>query len=109
RSSCTRFSKKIEVFILFPLGGFALRDAVLVQPLPVAAELVALQLQVVIDEYVAELAAIERARFERIERLVEASRQQRPVGGVRVIVAWSQRQLALDAVQASHDLRRDIQ
>ena len=57
----------------------------------------------------AELAAIERAFLERLERLSEARRQQRPVGGIRLIVARAELELSLDAIEAGDDLGCDIE
>src|SRR5260221_411095 len=109
RSSWTRFSKKIEVFILFPLGRLALGDAIVLQPLPIAAELAAFELQVVIDEHVSQLMTEERALIQRRQRLAEARRQKRPVGGVGLIVARPGLELALDAVEPGDDLRRNVE
>src|SRR5260221_13198027 len=109
RCSWTKFSKKIEVFILFPLGRLALGDAIVLQPLPIAAELAALELQVVIDEHVSQLMTEERALVQRRQRLAEARRQKRPVGGVGLIVARPGLELALDAVEPGDDLRRNVE
>ena len=59
----------------------------LLEPALEAAGLVALELQVVVDEHVAELPAEQRLAFERIERRRQAPRQQRPLGGVGLVVA----------------------
>src|SRR4051794_26635102 len=109
RSSCTKCSKKVEVFILLPLRRLGLRGAVIRHPRSIAAELVALELQVVIDEDVAELLAVKGARLESVERLAKARRQQRPVGGVRFVVARAGLQLALDPIETGDDLRSDVE
>src|SRR5687768_14101977 len=111
RSSWTRPSKKVEVFILFPCGGVLARpgQAVLAEELVEAAELAALQGEKIVDEHVAELAAEKRVPVEGIERVAQARRQHRALGRVRLVVARPGLQLALDAIQAGDDLRGEIE
>src|SRR5688500_5370252 len=109
RSSWTRPSKKVEVFIVLPGGRLLRAHPVLVQPGLEAAQLAALELYVIADEQVAELLAEQRVLVQRVERLVQAPGQHRPVGGVRLVVARPGLQLALDAVQAADELRGDVE
>src|SRR5688572_32580600 len=111
RSSWTRPSKKVEVFIVLPcrrkFGGVLLR--ILLQPGLEAAELAALQAQVIIDEHVAELRAKQRIFLQRVERLGEACGEPRALGGVGLVVARAGRGAVLDAVEPGDDLRGDIE
>ncbi len=103
--------KEVEILALLPLGGSVVgrRDAALLDPALVAAGLVALELQVVVDEHLAELLLEQRLVFERVERRRQALGQQRPIGGIGLVVARPRIGLAVDAVETGGDLRRDEQ
>src|SRR5215831_3657863 len=80
-ASAGRSLKEIEVLVLLPGRGLVrpILDPVLLQVLPKPPRLVPLQLDEVVDEDLADLAAKERVPLERLERLHQARRQHRPV------------------------------
>ena len=95
---------------LLPFGRLdAMRPVMLFQPFLVTAGFVALELEEIVDEHLAEGGGREhRVAFECVERGRQRCRQQRPVGGVGIVV---RRGIApmLDAVEPGRDLRRDIE
>src|SRR5688572_20216578 len=104
RSSWTRPSKKVEVFMLFPCGGLVAGVAVFLLPGLEAPELAPLQAQEVLDENIAELLAEERVVLQRVERLAQAARQHRTRRRIRLVVARPGLQGALDALEPRYDL-----
>src|ERR1019366_6949349 len=103
--------EKVEIFALLPIGRvFAcILDAVLLQSAREAAGLVALELEEIIDEYVAELLAEQWLSLERVERFWKAFRQHGAVGSVGFVALRARVARMLDAVEARDDLRRRIE
>ena len=83
--------KEIEILILLPLARLvARRRAALFQRTLDSGRLRSLQLDEIVDKGIAERAAEQRLLLERIERLGQALRQQRPFGGVRFVACRRQ-------------------
>src|SRR4029077_1591160 len=81
--------KEVEILVLLPSGGLVAGVRRLFRPAQEAVELVALDLEKVVDEHVADLAAREARLLEPVERLLQALRQQRPVRRVGLVVLRS--------------------
>ena len=78
--------EKIEILILFPLarvvsGGL---DAIVPHIRHETAELCAFDLEIIVHEYFAKLAAEQRLCFHRDQRVLKAFRKHRAVGGIRI-------------------------
>src|SRR5258708_39482650 len=94
-------SKEIEVLILLPLGRLVTGDDFGVfQITKIAAILVALELEEVIDEHVAQLGAEQRFLVERVERLGKTLRQHGSRRRIGFDVSRSGIQFLLDAGEA---------
>src|SRR5262245_14327946 len=103
-------SEKIEIFVLLPFRRLVgLREAVLLEPGLVAAQFVALELEVVVDEYSAEVPAKERVAFERVERGRKTRREEWAVGRVGLFALRAGVELLREAIQPGGDLRGDVE
>src|SRR5262249_60393277 len=81
-ASCIRL-EKIEILVVFPGGRLvALPYTGLLEPLRKPARLVALEFEEIIDEYVSELAPIQRFALERVQRGGEVWGQRRARVGI---------------------------
>src|SRR5262249_46621963 len=79
----------------------------LLEPLRKPARLVALEFEEIIDEYVSELAPIQRFALERVQRGGEVCGQRRALGGIGVILWGGGSEPVVDAVKSSYDLRKN--
>src|SRR5262249_30746287 len=104
-------SEKIKILALLPVGRLlaCIRRAGFLEPALETAGLVALELEEIIDEDGAELAAEERFRFQRIERGRETFRQHRAIRRVRFLAWRPEVEGVRNAVEPGHDLRSNIE
>src|SRR5258708_2370614 len=101
--------KEIKIFPLLPFGRFVacILDAGFFQPALETAELVALELEKVIEKDVAELLAKQRLALERVERSRETRWQQRPVAHIGLVALRPGIERLRDAIEARDNLRHD--
>src|SRR3977135_3733170 len=101
--------EEIKIFPLLPFGRFVgcILDAGLLLPALKAAQLVALELEKVIEKDVAELLAKQRLALERVKRSRKARRQQRPVAHIGLVALRTRVERMRDAVEARDNLRHD--
>src|SRR5258707_7720205 len=99
RASCSRL-EEIKIFPLLPFGRLVacILDAALLQPALETAQLVALELEKVIEKDIAELFAEQRLALERVERGREARRQQRPVAYIGLVALRTRIERMRDAI-----------
>ena len=111
-SACLiRALEKIEIFVLLPRGGLIARTfrVHIRQPFLEPSGLIALELEVVVDEHLSEILAEQRGLLERGKRVRQRLRQPRPVGRIGIVIGCAGIELVLDAVEAGGDLRRDVE
>src|SRR6266700_3276795 len=100
RASSSRL-EEIKIFPLLPFGRFVacILDAGFFQPALKAAQLVALELEKIIEKDVAELFSKQRLALERGERGREARRQQRPVAHIGFVALRTRVERMCNAVE----------
>src|SRR5882672_1876016 len=101
--------EEIKVFPLLPFGRFVacILDAGLLLPALETTQLVALELEKIIEKDIAELLAKQRLALERVERSRKARRQQRPVAHIGLVALRTRVARMRDAVEACDNLRHD--
>src|SRR5579864_6882971 len=86
-------SEEVEILVLLPGGRLVARFLAVLERALVACPFAAFEGDEVVDKNIAECAAEQRLLVERVKRLGQAFRQQRPLGGVRSVLGRRRREL----------------